>query len=861
MPLYFRSLAPWGKTEDGQSHHLAHHCADVAACFEAIISLPRFRSALEKAAGRPLDEVVFSRLSMLAFLHDVGKLHPGFQAKGWSDSRGLFLHGHTGEGLALFLKADEIKGGVGIKVAQHLRIREIAAWGVGESICNLLYAVFAHHGRPVSIASEHVNAWGDGQRVGYDLVAAAAEIGSLLPQWFTLAFEPGGASLPETPEFQHLFCGLVALADWLGSDQRQFQFSAELDPGYMAKARGRAGKAVCGIGLDTGIWRAFLPGDPSFAALAPGRVPREGQRAVGAWSLDDPLVILEAETGSGKTEAALWRFARLFAHGKVEGLYFAVPTRAAAKQLHGRVHAAMMALFGTEAPQTVLAVPGYLKAGMHEAQALPQFKVLWDDAPDDAQQLSRWAAESARRFLLAPVAVGTVDQAMLAALQVKHAHLRGAALARSLLVIDEVHASDGYMTEIQAALLDMHLQRGGHAMLMSATLGSAARTRWRGGRRSACPALTDAISTPYPAVWGKTSAMLPVAREGQDKSVSMQLAASWSAAEAARNAIAAASAGARVLVIRNTVNAALATFEAVRERAGDTLLLAVGEKPALHHSRFALEDRTRLDDAVEAVLSPDPRKRYSGGVIVIGTQTLEQSLDIDADFMITDLCPVDVLLQRIGRLHRHTLPRPAGCETPRCLVLAPEGGLEPFTAPKFENGIGMFRDGGGVYHNLHACELTRRLIGAHSEWVIPAMNRFLVESATHPEAIEALNDEKGRGWAAYLDTIYGKDLAEVQAGKGVRLDVRQPFAEMNFVSDEERIRTRIGAEGARIEFTPGTLGPFGGEISFISCPAHWKGITPEGPVTPERSADGWLRFKLGEQLLVYGHTGLERGEA
>jgi len=195
----------------------------------------------------------------------------------------------------------------------------------------------------------------------------------------------------------------------------------------------------------------------------------------------------------------------------------------------------------------------------------------------------------------------------------------------------------------------------------------------------------------------------------------------------------------------------------------------------------------------------------------------------------------------------------------RCLVLAPEGGLEPFTAPKFENGIGMFRDGGGVYRNLHACELTRRLIGTHAEWAIPAMNRFLVESATHPEAIEALNNENGRGWAAYFNTVYGKNLAEAQAGKGVRLDVREPFAEVKFVSDEERIRTRLGAEGARIEFAPGTLGPFGEAISAIACPAHWKGIMPDGPVTPERSADGVLHFKVGERRFVYGATGLELG--
>src|SRR5690606_9862902 len=179
--------------------------------------------------------------------------------------------------------------------------------------------------------------------------------------------------------------------------------------------------------------------------------------------------------------------------------------------------------------------------------------------------------------------------------------------------------------------------------------------------------------------------------------------------------------------------------------------------PTLHHSRFAPEDRELLDRAVEQALSPVPAKRPSGGLIVIGTQTLEQSLDIDADMLVTDLCPADVLLQRMGRLHRHALPRPQGFEAPRCVVLAPEGGLGSFVAPKFENGLGMFAGGGGVYQNLHACELTRRLVIKHPEWVIPRMNRLLVESATHPERIEVLNEELGPAWENYWNRVYGAD--------------------------------------------------------------------------------------------------------
>ena len=259
-------------------------------------------------------------------------------------------------------------------------------------------------------------------------------------------------------------------------------------------------------------------------------------------------------------------------------------------------------------PQTVLAVPGYLKAGESEGQALPGWQVRWDDddGQDEKKLLSRWAAENAKRYLAAMVAVGTVDQVMLAALQVKHAHLRAAALSRSLLVIDEVHASDRYMTEVQSHLLKMHLGLGGHAMLMSATLGSVARKKWLGHKKE--QSFKEAVDAPYPAVWGKgNTAPHGTGAHESPKAVGMTLVSSWAAEEAASRALAAAREGARVLVIRNTVTAARDTFAAVRAAGGKDLLLQVANGPALHHSRFAPEDRRVLDEAVEKALLPRER--------------------------------------------------------------------------------------------------------------------------------------------------------------------------------------------------------------------------------------------------------------
>jgi CRISPR-associated endonuclease/helicase Cas3 len=474
--------------------------------------------------------------------------------------------------------------------------------------------------------------------------------------------------------------------------------------------------------------------------------------------------------------------------------------------------------------------------------------------------MARWAAESTKNSLAATIAVGTVDQAMLAGLQIKYAHVRAAALSRSLLVIDEVHASDHYMTEIQRHLVRTHVRRGGFAMLMSATLGSVARSRWLGQRRG--PVFEQAAAEPYPAVWSQNEAApRSCGPQPKQKRVSMVLEPTMSAQANARIAIEAARAGARVLVIRNTVGVAIELFERVRANNED-LLLDVAGGPALHHSRFAAGDRALLDRSVEAALSP--RRRSDGGVIVIGTQTLEQSLDIDADLLVTDLCPIDVLLQRIGRLHRHSLDRPRGFETPKCHVMAPEGGLESLLAPAFVNGLGAIKgrnkgDYYGIYMDVPMLELTCRLIVSHPEWVIPEMNRFLVESATYPDKIAALNAELGRAWVNYSNTVYGKGLAERAAARGVMLPITEPFAGVRFPSDDAGIiRTRLGAEGARITFTKPVMGPLGLEVADFTLPAHWsRNIQATEAVEPIETGSGFT-VEIGDTIFDYSRFGIRK---
>ena len=850
----------WGKTdresESGTIHPLAHHSMDVAAVFLRMLHLPVIRNRLETAAGTQLTDVDCLRLAALAFLHDIGKLHPGFQAKGWPEKlrRGP-VRGHTKESWAFVLLAHQW-----VEHPFHGTLHQILEWG--PAVEPIVAAMFGHHGGPVEPPSNPtMQDWDFPALRHYDWRRESDVMDEALNHWFAGAFESGTRLLPDNPLFHHAIAGYAALADWIGSDTQFFRFENPFSLDYDDIAHSAADLALRGIGLDTSNLAGFEA--PTFDKLTGFPEPNPAQAAVGDVGPNARLVILEAETGSGKTEAALWRFTHLFAAGKVSGLYFAVPTRAAAKQLHGRIDNALKRVFGDAVvPEAVLAIPGMLKAGEFKGRRLPHWRVRWDDNTVAAPH--RWAAEHATRFLAATVAVGTVDQAMLATLKVKHAHLRGSALSRSLLVIDEVHASDAYMTEVLKRLLDGHLASGGYAMLMSATLGARARVHWTD---EVMPESDAAVATPYPAVWvkGEAAPRIPSASGGL-KIVYPQTRATMEPSATAGQAIEAAGRGARVLVVRNTVSAAVETWHEVLQAGGGALLLQVAQGPALHHGRFAAEDRAVLDGAVEAALVPDTA-RPMGGCIVIGTQTLEQSLDIDADLLITDLCPIDVLLQRIGRLHRHeSLPRPDGFSKARVSVLLPEGGLDRLCQPPwtFDNGLGAWKgkEGGfnGIYSDVAGLELTRRLIEQRTAWRIPEMNRELVERGTHPECLARVIREKGDNWERYDRDFGGAEAAKAMMAKLNLLDRRKSYGETSdYLRSDELVKTRLGGAGVIVKFAPALQGPFGAPITRIALPAHWsQGLANEDHAELVEQDESVMVFGVGDQLFRYSRAGLEK---
>jgi CRISPR-associated endonuclease/helicase Cas3 len=821
---------------------LIDHCLDVAAVAEALFAGGAWGAWLEEAAGRALTAQDIARLVSLIALHDLGKANAGFQRRWHPKAEPI---GHEPQ-VAALLMAPEFRETSAAKALHAL----IPAWGATPYIP----ALMAHHGRPrIEFGppppaggrnlewQRHVLHWRATD--GHDPTAETHRLIETVRARYPLAWQ-AGPPLPQSSRFIALFAGLVVLADWIGSDAKRFPIATPHGPEREALRVTAATEAVRNRGL-TPIETPAA----DFEALF-GFPPHAIQSAASADDLG-AIALIEAETGSGKTEAALWRWVDLRRRGLVDGLYFALPTRSAAVQMHDRVQTMLKRLSKDGALEVALAVPGYPRAGEADGQALPGREVRWDDREDD----SRWAAECSTQYLAARVAVGTIDQALLGALRVKHAPVRAMALARNLLVVDEVHASDAFMGRLLQTLLANHTAVGGHALLLSATLGAEARAHLL--RQPKTPSLTEAEATPYPALSGLSAAPRPVPRSDRRKTVRFEVAPLIDAPEEiAAQAVAAARAGASVLVVRNTVAGAVAVAQAVEALAAD-LAFRVGDTATLHHGRFAAEDRRRLDDAVEAAFG---KARTATGRVLVGTQTLEQSLDIDADLLVTDLAPMDVLLQRIGRLHRHDREERGAFVQARAIILRPaeRNLIDLLTPARDRHGLGPNKDGRGVYPDLLQIEATLRLLESNPQITIPNDNRRLVENALHTEIREALLKDLGTDWLNHDAKLAGIAHAERTMAASQSLDLDKPFKEHVFPRDE-LIATRLGARDLLVDLPVPLRGPFGADITRIAIP-HWMagGITRLDKPTILGPSEAGQSFTIGPRHYAYGRWGLQR---
>ncbi|OPL19206.1 MAG: hypothetical protein AVO35_11545 [Candidatus Aegiribacteria sp. MLS_C] len=864
--------APWGKLryddhdEVEAWHPLEAHCADVAACLEALLRHTLMGNRLACLASQDrLSESQVSRLCVIAGLHDMGKFNHGFQAKALRTPHETA--GHVREMLALMYE----KGQWTRKLVQALSYEEMVRWGDSDSVMfSLLTAAVSHHGRPQTPTVFRSALWKESG--GTDPIDGIRGLRELLQTWYPEAWSDDDELLPDSTEFQHAFYGLLTLADWIGSDEELFPFAEHLGDSYIDHARDRAKRALSLLWLDPrSNIREFPKKDVSLDLILPDGMPFPVQQSV--LLLDSPspgsITIIEAETGSGKTEAALLHFLRLFRNGQVDGLYFALPTRTAATQIHRRVTKAVENAFlgDIDRPPVVMAVPGYLQVDDRTLRRLAPFRVLWNDDDDDRTRYRSWAAERPKRYLAGSISVGTIDQVLLSSLQVNHSHMRAAALLRQLLVVDEVHASDRYMNQLLKVVLERHVKAGGHALLMSATLGCEMRKQLLGLGLSNKETLDQAISEPYPLVSmysGDQKIQLYPQRDGRRKSVEISIMGSMGKPDdIADEAVGMAANGGRIIVLRNTIASCIATQEAVersaRSQGQEHLLFNIGGSFAPHHSRFARPDRQMLDNELEAQYG---KELHSGGMVLVATQTVQQSLDLDADLLITDLCPMDVLLQRAGRLHRHpSRDRPGPFSRPRLIVLVPEErDMTPFLRGKKgeawgPNGLGT------VYEDLRMIEATWSVLEKRKVIEIPDDNRYLVESSLHSDVLKCVTERKGGPWVRHQQHVHGSSSAEGLIAEMNVSNWSDDFLSRDRIlfsgSSDRHISTRLGAEDRLAVFDAAVSGPFGRNIEELTIPS-WMASDARHDERPEdvRSDNGSITFRFGRSVYLYDRYGL-----
>ncbi|HAJ48712.1 MAG TPA: CRISPR-associated helicase Cas3', partial [Alphaproteobacteria bacterium] len=389
------------------------------------------------------------------------------------------------------------------------------------------------------------------------------------------------------------------------------------------------------------------------------------------------IFVMEDLTGAGKTEAALILARRLMAAGAADGVYFALPTMATANAMYERLEKLLPKLFAEDASPSLALLHG--KTALR--QALERADRAARDVGEDAakggtasQNMTAWLCDDRRKAFWADIGAGTIDQALLAVLPARFQSLRLAGLARKVLIVDEAHAYEDYTLGILNRLLAFHAALGGSAIVLSATLPSKQREglimEFKKTQTPNDTSLGEPMAHGYPLAssWSPATGLRQIEIESAERSrrtlmvehVPDQAAALRLVADAAR-------AGKRVCRLVNTVDDAIEAFDALRQTVGDAVHVD------LFHARFAFCDRL---DKESACLSDfgKVRKPEGQGRILVATQVVEQSLDLDFDVMVTDLAPIDALIQRAGRVWRHEREGRKG--TPVLHVAMPEPELD-----------------------------------------------------------------------------------------------------------------------------------------------------------------------------------------
>lgn len=695
MDLAWQAGLLWAK-QGNPPHSILAHALDTAAVAQAVLLREPCSTLWLYSDDWELNQtqtVVW--VSFLAGLHDLGKASPIFQMAWEEGAQRIRQAGFDWE--------PELENyWVSHGVFTELFVRRLLKKkGVAEAVANDVgRALGAHHGFPTTgqeekDASRHLcmenELWWEARSWLFSELARCLGV-KVFPRIKEV-----------TPEALLRVMALASFSDWVASDPNLFPYGRDpKDPCYWATALSLAERALNTLG-----WRSFQRAPVrSFQDLFPYiPEPNALQKAVPKLlqGVQAPLLLLvEAPMGMGKTEAALYAYHLLQQTLKHRGLYVALPTQATSNGLFPRVKAFLERLAEGQALELQLQHGTALLNPDYEAlleRARPE--QIGEEREDGGVIASGWFS-ARKRAMLAPHGVGTLDQALLGVLRVRHHFVRLWGLMNRVVILDEVHAYDVYTSGLLLALLRWLKALGSSVILMTATLPSSRRKALLATWTE--KATSEKLLKPYPRV-------VLLTKDGTMRSEPISPAREVKVALEVVDEIAEETLAQRLQaflpgalgVVVNTVDRAQALYRALGEgnvltlrelvrsfgngsregiwkeverilpEKGDWVVgkrLADGTIVFLLHARFPAEERALREAVVLALFGkqgPRPQK-----AILVATQVAEQSLDLDFDLLYSDLAPIDLLFQRVGRLHRHVRSRPSHLASPRLLLGIPK---------------------------------------------------------------------------------------------------------------------------------------------------------------------------------------------
>ncbi|MER7369323.1 CRISPR-associated helicase Cas3' [Nonomuraea wenchangensis] len=673
---------PWGKAGAEEiTHPLICHALDTAAVAELLFPKmfnPLLRDKL-RLAFAPLGAVQ-AWMAFLAGLHDLGKLSPAFQALRRDLATALM-----GEPAASMLRkmpdgrllGERVDIPHGVLTTVHIE-RIISEWGAPRrTSLDVAYALGGHHGFMPRSATVIEARKKRGDHGGLLWANWCSEMVTELLRLRGLALPPASAwgSLHLDLGILVALSGLTSVSDWIASDTTNFPYAGStVDLGeYVSRAHRQAHRAVDRLG-----WTAWqVPNDVTFRGLfkATPRPVQEVVEALGRKSDEQVLLIVEAPTGEGKTKAALQAAAGMVRSardaGEELGLFFATPTKATSNQAYREIREmlkqhqpdlAVRLLHGSAAE--FLAAESATADG---AGAVQPTGVDEDGGSSTQADAREWFTHN--KGLLAPIGVGTWDQVLMAGIRSKHVFVRMTGLAGKVVVIDEVHALDTYMSTLLDRVLRWLGFMGVSVILLSATLPAHRRSQligsWRDGlgqSNEQSPAATSDLI--YPRVTCAAAEDITVAPVrasdlNADRRVRLSIVPDDDFVEWLLDTV---KEGGCLAVVHNLVRRVEQTFTKLEEaikhlpsKERPQLFCITGQMP--DKARYEVEEQLRTafgppmssEDQEDEAAQP----RRPVRAIVVGTQVLESSLDLDFDALASDLAPIDSLIQRMGRVQRH----------------------------------------------------------------------------------------------------------------------------------------------------------------------------------------------------------------